>query len=136
MIRRILGRSFKKLSENPSLRGIFIDLMSDINNFQISSKTIDKIMLSSPKTHSLQYNAEQNLKLFQFLHIAIISTIFYSIIITKYYFFQTILKDVCYENIDCILKLLDESGAEGSTVLKKTERSFKGMYIIKSKEIF
>ena len=41
---------------------------------------------------------------------------------------QTILKDVCYENIDCILKLLDESGAENSTVvvLKKTERSFKG----------
>jgi len=39
----------------------------------------------------------------------------------------TILKDVCYENIDCILKLLDESGAEGSTVLKKTERSFKGL---------
>ena len=40
--------------------------------------------------------------------------------------FQTILKDVCYENIDCILKLLDESGAEGSSVMKKTERSFKG----------
>merc|ERR1712228_95131 len=39
----------------------------------------------------------------------------------------TILKDVCYENIDCILKLLDESGTEGSTVLKKTERSFKGL---------
>merc|ERR1712045_903758 len=41
----------------------------------------------------------------------------------------TILKDVCYENIDCILKLLDESGAENSTVvvLKKTERSFKGL---------
>ena len=46
-----------------------------------------------------------------------------------YLFFQTILKDVCYENIDCILKLLDESGAENSTVvvLKKTERSFKGL---------
>ena len=44
---------------------------------------------------------------------------------------QTILKDVCYENIDCILKLLDESGAENSTVivLKKTERSFKGKFL-------
>ena len=48
--------------------------------------------------------------------------------------FQTILKDVCYENIDCILKLLDESGAENSTVvvLKKTERSFKGIDLAES----
>ena len=47
---------------------------------------------------------------------------------STFFTLQTILKDVCYENIDCILKLLDESGAENSTVvvLKKTERSFKG----------
>ena len=41
---------------------------------------------------------------------------------------------MCYENIDCILKLLDESGAENSTVvvLKKTERSFKGIDLAES----
>ena len=53
---------------------------------------------------------------------------FEMILMSTLFTLQTILKDVCYENIDCILKLLDESGAENSTVvvLKKTERSFKG----------
>ena len=54
------------------------------------------------------------------------------ILMSTLFALQTILKDVCYENIDCILKLLDESGAENSTVvvLKKTERSFKGKFCI------
>jgi hypothetical protein len=38
------------------------------------------------------------------------------------------LKDICYENVDCILKLLDENTEKAeSTLLKKTERSFRGL---------
>ena len=40
---------------------------------------------------------------------------------------QNALRDICYENVDCILKLLDEnSDKNDSMMLKKTERSFRG----------
>lgn len=38
------------------------------------------------------------------------------------------LKDICRENVDCIFKLLeDNTEKNGTVVLKKTERSFKGL---------
>lgn len=41
--------------------------------------------------------------------------------------FQNALRDICYENVDCILKLLDEnSDKNDSMMFKKTERSFRG----------
>ena len=43
------------------------------------------------------------------------------------------MKDICYENVDCILKLLDENTEKAeSTLLKKTERSFRGNILIRN----
>ena len=45
--------------------------------------------------------------------------------------FQNALRDICYENVDCILKLLDEnSDKNDSMMFKKTERSFRGNKIL------
>ena len=41
---------------------------------------------------------------------------------------QNDLKDICRENVDCIFKLLeDNTEKNGTIILKKTERSFKGL---------
>ena len=48
-----------------------------------------------------------------------------------FFYTQNSLKDICYENVDCILKLLDENTEKAeSTLLKKTERSFRGNILI------
>ena len=53
-------------------------------------------------------------------------------IYSHFFYTQNSLKDICYENVDCILKLLDENTEKAeSTLLKKTERSFRGNILIK-----
>ena len=53
-------------------------------------------------------------------------------IYSHFFYTQNSLKDICYENVDCILKLLDENTEKAeSTLLKKTERSFRGNILIR-----
>ena len=41
--------------------------------------------------------------------------------------FQGSLKDICFENVECILKLLEDNPQNlNAIILKKTKRSFKG----------
>ena len=41
---------------------------------------------------------------------------------------QNSLKDTCFENVECILKLLEDNPQNlNAVILKKTKRSFKGI---------